>query len=35
MLTREKAYALLTKYNESEALITHAMAVEAVMRYFA
>ncbi|SMP56104.1 HDIG domain-containing metalloprotein [Anoxynatronum buryatiense] len=35
MLTREAAYALLTKYNESEALVTHAMAVEAVMRYFA
>ncbi len=35
MLTRDEAYALLTKYNESEALVTHALAVEAVMRYFA
>lgn len=35
MLTREDAYALLTKYNESETLITHGMAVESVMRHFA
>ena len=35
MLTRQAAYDLLTKYNESEALVTHALAVEAVMRYFA
>ncbi|MEN1760165.1 HDIG domain-containing metalloprotein [Anoxynatronum sibiricum] len=35
MLTRQTAYDLLTKYNDSEALVTHAMAVEAVMRYFA
>ncbi len=35
MLTREKAYELLTTYNESEALITHALAVESVMRHFA
>jgi len=35
MLSRDEAYALLTKYNESEALITHALAVEAVMRHFA
>lgn len=35
MLTREEAYGLLTKYNDSEALVTHALAVEAVMRYFA
>jgi putative nucleotidyltransferase with HDIG domain len=35
MLSREEAYALLTKYNESPSLVTHAMSVEAVMRYFA
>lgn len=35
MLSREEAFALLTKYNESPSLVTHAMAVEAVMRYFA
>lgn len=35
MLTREKAYELLTKYNKNTALIAHAMAVEAVMGYFA
>jgi putative nucleotidyltransferase with HDIG domain len=34
-LTREKAYSLLTQYNESEALIQHGLAVEAVMRRFA
>lgn len=33
--TREQAYAILTKYNESPALIKHALAVEAVMRHFA
>jgi putative nucleotidyltransferase with HDIG domain len=33
--TREAAYALLTQYNQSESLIKHALAVEAVMRYFA
>ncbi|MFH1951480.1 MAG: HD domain-containing protein [Pseudomonadota bacterium] len=33
--TREDAYALLTKYNRSESLIKHALAVEGVMRYFA
>ena len=33
--TREDAYALLTKYNQSESLIKHALAVEGVMRYFA
>ena len=32
---REEAYALLIKYNESEALITHAKTVEGVMRHFA
>jgi putative nucleotidyltransferase with HDIG domain len=33
--TRSAAYALLTEYNQSESLIKHALAVEAVMRYFA
>jgi len=32
---REEAYALLKKYNQSESLIKHALAVEGVMRYFA
>lgn len=35
MLTRENAYNLLIKYNNNQALITHALAVESVMRYFA
>ena len=33
--TREDAWQLLTKYNKSESLIKHALAVEGVMRYFA
>jgi len=33
--TREEAYALLTKYNKSESLLKHALAVEGVMRYSA
>jgi putative nucleotidyltransferase with HDIG domain len=33
--TREDAYSLLTRYNQSESLIKHAFAVEGVMRYFA
>lgn len=33
--TRETAFALLKQYNQSERLITHALAVEGVMRYFA
>lgn len=33
--SRQEAYALLTKYNQSEALIRHALAVEGVMRHFA
>ncbi|UCF83891.1 MAG: HD domain-containing protein [Desulfobacteraceae bacterium] len=33
--TREEAYSLLTKYNKSDSLIKHALAVEGVMRYFA
>ena len=32
---REEAYALLTKYNQSDSLIKHALAVEAVMLHFA
>jgi putative nucleotidyltransferase with HDIG domain len=33
--TREEALALLKKYNHTDALIKHALAVEAVMAYFA
>jgi predicted hydrolase (HD superfamily) len=33
--TRERALALLKQYNSNEALIKHALAVEAVMRYCA
>lgn len=33
--TRQDAYRLLTRYNESESLIKHALAVEGVMRYMA
>lgn len=33
--TREEALGLLKRYNRSESLIKHALAVEAVMRYFA
>jgi putative nucleotidyltransferase with HDIG domain len=33
--TRAEAYSLLTKYNKSESLIKHALAVEAVMLHFA
>ncbi|MBW1667978.1 MAG: HDIG domain-containing protein [Deltaproteobacteria bacterium] len=33
--SREEAFRLLTKYNKNESLIKHALAVEAVMRYFA
>jgi putative nucleotidyltransferase with HDIG domain len=33
--TRAAAYALLKKYNQSDSLIKHALAVEGVMRYFA
>jgi predicted hydrolase (HD superfamily) len=32
---REEAWALLRQYNQSQALIHHALAVEAVMRYLA
>lgn len=33
--TRDEALALLKQYNQSERLITHALAVEGVMRHFA
>lgn len=33
--TREEALTLLTRFNESEALINHALAVEGVMRHMA
>jgi len=33
--SRQEAYALLLKYNQSESLIKHALAVEGVMRHFA
>ena len=33
--TREEALKLLKEYNKSDALIKHALAVEAAMRYFA
>lgn len=33
--TREQAYELLTRYNKSDSLIKHALAVEAVMLHFA
>ncbi|MCL2852278.1 MAG: HDIG domain-containing protein [Defluviitaleaceae bacterium] len=33
--TREEAFELLKSYNESEALIKHALAVEGVMRHYA
>jgi len=32
---REQALAIFTQYNESEALLRHALAVEGVMRHFA
>ncbi|HSM74334.1 MAG TPA: hydrolase [Desulfobacterales bacterium] len=35
MPTRAEAFALLQKYNRSESLIKHALAVEGVMRHFA
>ena len=33
--SRQEAFSLLKKYNKNEGLIKHALAVEAVMRYFA
>jgi predicted hydrolase (HD superfamily) len=35
MPTRAEAFALLQKYNHSDSLIKHALAVEGVMRHFA
>ena len=35
MPTRAEAFALLQKYNHSDSLIKHALAVEVVMRHFA
>jgi predicted hydrolase (HD superfamily) len=32
--TRDEAFELLKEYNQSESLLNHALAVEAVMRYF-
>lgn len=34
MKTREEALSLFKKYNESESLLRHALAVEGVMRHF-
>ncbi len=34
-ITREAAWELLNKYNKSDSLIKHALAVEGVMRHFA
>jgi putative nucleotidyltransferase with HDIG domain len=34
-MTREEAYQLLTEYTQKEALIKHALAVEAAMRAYA
>ncbi len=33
--TREEALNLLKQYNQNEALVHHALAVEAVMRFLA
>ena len=33
--SREEAFSLLRRYNKNEGLIKHALAVEAVMRYYA
>ena len=33
--SRQEAFQLLTKYNQSDSLVKHALAVEAVMRYMA
>ena len=33
--TRKQAFDLLRKYNQTESLIRHALAVEGVMRHFA
>jgi len=34
-ITREDAYQLLTEYTQKEALIKHALSVEAAMRAYA
>lgn len=34
-MTRDEAWALLTRYNEGEFHLCHARTVEGVMRYFA
>jgi len=33
--TREQAFELLTEFNQTDSLVKHALAVEAVMRHFA
>ena len=33
--TREEAWTILKKYNDSEALLRHALTVEGCMRHFA
>ncbi|WP_335342540.1 hypothetical protein [Sedimenticola hydrogenitrophicus] len=33
--SRDEAYRLLTTYTQTESLVKHGLAVEAVMRYFA
>ena len=35
MLTRQKAWELLTRYTKTPSLQKHALAVEAVMKHFA
>ena len=35
MLTRQEAWELLTRYTKTPSLQKHALAVEAVMKYFA
>lgn len=35
MITRENAFALLKKYNQDPFHIQHALAVEAVMKWYA
>lgn len=35
MANREQAFQLLQEYNQSDALVKHALAVEAVMKHFA
>lgn len=35
LVTRDEAYELFTKYNKSDSLVKHGLAVEGVMRHFA